>query len=80
MVTLYRGPGWKISVYGREHGVQHFHVEGVDFRCSVSMASFEVVVGTVPLVLALVALTVGRMPADEIAHPLDVVERVDTRP
>lgn len=39
-----------------------------------------VVVGTVPLVLALVALTVGRMPADEIAHPLDVVERVDTRP
>ncbi|MGW0018018.1 MFS transporter [Rhodococcus sp. NPDC003382] len=39
-----------------------------------------VVVGTVPLVLALVALTVGRMPADEIDHPLDVVERVDTRP
>ncbi|WP_068160847.1 MFS transporter [Rhodococcus phenolicus] len=34
------------------------------------------VAGTVPLVLALVALSVGRMPADEIAHPLDVVERV----
>ncbi|MBY0392113.1 MAG: DUF4160 domain-containing protein [Novosphingobium sp.] len=48
MVTMHRGPRWKIAVYGRDHGVPHFHIEGVDFRCSISIASFEVIVGTVP--------------------------------
>jgi Domain of unknown function (DUF4160) len=28
--------------------VPHFHIEGVEFRCSVSIASLEVIVGTVP--------------------------------
>jgi hypothetical protein len=45
MVTLHRDPRWKIAVYGREHGVPHCHIEGVDFRCSVSIASFELIVG-----------------------------------
>ncbi|MGI4877628.1 MAG: DUF4160 domain-containing protein [Janthinobacterium lividum] len=48
MVTLHRGPRWKIAIYGRDHGVPHFHIEGAEFRCSVSIASFEVIVGTVP--------------------------------
>ena len=51
MVTMHRGPRWKISVYARDHGVPHFHIEGVDFRCSVAIASFEVIVGTVPTVV-----------------------------
>ncbi len=48
MVTLHRGPNWKISVYGREHGVPHFHIEGREFRASVGIASLEVIIGTVP--------------------------------
>jgi hypothetical protein len=48
MVTLVRGPRWKIAVYGREHGVPHFHIEGPGFRCSVAIASFEPIIGTVP--------------------------------
>ncbi len=48
MVTLTRGPNWKIAVYGREHGVPHFHIEGAGFRCSVAIASLEVIVGHVP--------------------------------
>jgi Domain of unknown function (DUF4160) len=48
MVTLTRGPNWKIAVYGREHGVPHFHIEGPDFRCSIGIASFEVIIGAVP--------------------------------
>lgn len=48
MVTMHRSARWKIAVYGRDHGVPHFHIEGPDFRCSVSIASFEVIVGTVP--------------------------------
>ena len=48
MVTLTRGPNWKIAVYGREHGVPHFHVEGPDFRCSVGIASLELIIGSAP--------------------------------
>ncbi len=48
MVTMYRGPRWTICIYGRDHGVPHFLIEGVDFRCLVSIASFDLIVGTVP--------------------------------
>lgn len=48
MVTIHRGSRWKIAVYGRDHGVPHFHIEGPDFRCSVSIASLELIVGAVP--------------------------------
>ena len=49
MVTMHRRPGWKVSVYGREHGVTHFHIEGPGFRCSVAISTLEVIVGTAPL-------------------------------
>ncbi len=48
MVTLTRGPNWKIAVYGREHGVPHFHIEGPGFRASVGIGSLVLIVGTVP--------------------------------
>ena len=48
MVTMYRGAGWKIAVYGREHGVPHYHVEGPGFRCSVSIVTHTVIIGTAP--------------------------------
>lgn len=48
MVTLYRQPRWKIAVYGRDHGIAHFHIEGLGFRCSVAIASLELIVGTAP--------------------------------
>lgn len=51
MVTLHRRPRWKIAVYGRDHGMPHFHIEGAEFRCSVTIASFDVIVGTVPAVV-----------------------------
>lgn len=43
MVTMHRRANWKIAVYGAEHGVPHFHVEGPDFRCSVSIVTREVI-------------------------------------
>ncbi|GAW40862.1 hypothetical protein SH203_01264 [Brevundimonas sp. SH203] len=46
MVTLHRAPAWKIAVYGRDHGVPHFHVEGRGWRCSVAIATLEVIIGT----------------------------------
>jgi Domain of unknown function (DUF4160) len=48
VVTLTRGPNWKIAVYGLEHGVAHFHIEGPDFRCSVGIATLELIIGTAP--------------------------------
>ena len=56
MVTMQRGPNWRISVYGREHGVPHFHVEGPDFRCSVRIDRLEVIVGSAPVAVLRVAL------------------------
>ena len=48
MVTLYRQASWKIAVYGREHGVPHFHVEGPGFRCSVAITTGELIIGNAP--------------------------------
>lgn len=48
MVTLYRGPRWKIAVYARDHGVPHFHIEGPGFRCSVAISTFGLIVGSAP--------------------------------
>ena len=48
MVTLHRGPNWKISVYARDHGVPHFHIEGPGFRASVAIGTLEVIVGSAP--------------------------------
>jgi hypothetical protein len=49
MVTLHRAHRWKIAVYGREHGIPHFHVEGPNHRCSVAIATGELIVGNAPL-------------------------------
>lgn len=38
----------KIKIYGREHGVPHFHIEGPDFRGSVSIETLELLIGRMP--------------------------------
>lgn len=48
MVTVYRGFGWKLAVYGRDHGVTHFHLEGPGFRCSIGVETGEVIIGFAP--------------------------------
>ena len=48
MVTVHRSSGWKIAVYGRDHGVPHFHIEGPGYRCSVGIMTLEPIIGTAP--------------------------------
>jgi hypothetical protein len=48
MATVYRGSGWKIAVYGREHGIPHYHIEGAGYRCSVGIATQVVIIGSAP--------------------------------
>ena len=52
---MHRGTGWKIAVYGREHGIPHFHIEGPGYRCSVGIATLEPLIGTAPPVVLRVA-------------------------
>ncbi|MDX2221347.1 MAG: DUF4160 domain-containing protein [Rhodospirillaceae bacterium] len=48
MVTVFRAQRWKIAVYGREHGLPHFHIEGPGYRCSVAIMTNEPIIGSVP--------------------------------
>lgn len=48
MTTMKRASNWKIAVYGNEHGVPHFHIEGPGYRCSVAIATLQVIIGQVP--------------------------------
>ena len=48
MVTVHRSSNWKIALYARDHGIPHFHIEGREFRCSVGIATLEVIIGDVP--------------------------------
>lgn len=57
MVTLYREAVWRIAVYGRDHGIPHFHVEGPGFRGSVSIETLELIVGVVPAAILRTART-----------------------
>ena len=66
-VTMHRGPNWKVSVYGREHGVPHFHIEGPGFRYSVEFETLEVIVGSVPSGVLREALSWARDHRSELA-------------
>lgn len=57
---MFRSSGWKIAIYARDHGIPHFHIEGPDFRCSVAIASFDLIVGTVPAGILTKALAWAR--------------------
>jgi hypothetical protein len=63
---MHRGRNWKIAVYGRDHGLPHFHIEGPTFRCSVAIVSLERIVGTVPARVSGEALKWARLHQREL--------------
>jgi hypothetical protein len=67
MVTMHRAGNWKIAVYGREHGVAHFHVECPSFRCSVAIATRELIIGEVPVAVLAEAIAWAKAHEDELA-------------
>jgi hypothetical protein len=48
MVTVHRQSNWRITLYARDHGIPHFHLEGPGFRCSIAIATLGVIVGHAP--------------------------------
>jgi hypothetical protein len=47
MVTMFAVPAGRSHLWPRSWRAA-FHIEGPDFRCSVAIATFELIVGTVP--------------------------------
>jgi hypothetical protein len=47
MTTLHRARNWKLQVFGREHGVAHFHVWTPDAAAVVAIDTLAVLSGTV---------------------------------
>jgi len=49
MPTLYRGNGWRITMYFRDHDPPHFHIITRDHKeTQVKMEDLTVIVGDVP--------------------------------
>ncbi len=47
MATLHRARNWKIQVFGREHGVPHFHVWTPNAAAVVAIDTLAVLSGSV---------------------------------
>ena len=53
MTRLHHNRNWKIEVFGREHGVPHFHLRWPDGRATLDIETFEIIIGNQPaLILA----------------------------
>ncbi|MHB8714322.1 MAG: DUF4160 domain-containing protein [Trichloromonadaceae bacterium] len=48
MTRLHRDRNWKIEVFGREHGMPHFHLRWPDGRASIAIETLEVIIGNPP--------------------------------
>ena len=48
MTRLHHNRNWKIEVFGREHGVPHFHLRWPDGRASITIDTLEVIIGNPP--------------------------------
>lgn len=48
MTRIHHNRNWKIEVFGRKHGIPHFHLRWPDGRASISIATLEVIIGNPP--------------------------------
>jgi len=51
MTRLHHNRNWKIEVFGREHGVPHFHLRWPDGRASINIETLEVIIGSPPAII-----------------------------
>jgi Domain of unknown function (DUF4160) len=51
MTRLHHNRNWKIEVFGREHGIPHFHLRWPDGRASIDIETLEVIIGNPPTVI-----------------------------
>ncbi|MBI4793829.1 MAG: DUF4160 domain-containing protein [Deltaproteobacteria bacterium] len=51
MTRLHHNRNWKIEVFGREHGIPHFHLRWPDGRASIAIETLEVIIGNPPAII-----------------------------
>jgi hypothetical protein len=51
MTRLYHNRNWKIEVFGREHGVPHFHLRWPDGRACLDIETLEIIIGNPPALM-----------------------------
>jgi hypothetical protein len=51
MTRLHHNRNWKIEVFGREHGVPHFHLLWPDGRASINIETLEIIIGNPPAII-----------------------------
>lgn len=66
MTRLHHNRNWKIEVFGREHGVPHFHLRWPEGRASISIDTFAILVGTPPAGILAEALAWARENRERI--------------
>lgn len=66
MTTMHRYRNWKITVYGNEHGLPHFHIEGPGYRCSVSIEHLSVIVGYAPADVLKIAIAWAKKHREQL--------------
>ena len=67
MTTLYRDGKWKLQVFGREHGMPHFHLWTPDGAVVVAIGSLAVLSGSVDTSILTEAREWARNHSAEIA-------------
>ena len=48
MTRLHQNRNWKIEVFGREHGIPHFHLRWPEGRASIAIETLDVIIGRPP--------------------------------
>jgi len=48
MTRIHHNRNWKIEIFGREHGIPHFHLRWPDGRASIAIETLEVIIGNPP--------------------------------
>jgi hypothetical protein len=51
MTRLHHNRNWKIEVFGREHGIPHFHLRWPDGRASLNIETLEIIIGSPPAII-----------------------------
>jgi hypothetical protein len=66
MTRLHHNRNWKIEVFGREHGIPHFHLRWPEGRASISIETLIVLVGNPPADILAEARAWARMNRERI--------------
>ena len=67
MTTLHRNRNWKLQIFGREHGVPHFHVWTPDGAAVIAIDTLAVLSGSIDASVLVEAREWARSHSAEIA-------------